>query len=105
MGSFHGVLASGSLIHVAADRMPDLLRRIGGVLLPEGILAAIVRDGDESVVSRTSVAGVELERTIYRYTLNAFTNWCAFAGLQFQREELDEALHRDGWRCHYFRKP
>lgn len=105
LGGFHGVLASGSLIHVPADRMPDLLSRIGSVLLQKAVLAAIIRDGTDRVISNPVVSGIELERIIYRYTLDQFCKCCGSAALQFLREGvLDEALHPSGWRCYFFQK-
>ncbi len=105
LGFFDGVLASGSLIHVPPGILPDLLARIARLLLPGGLVAAIVRDGIGPVVFHPVIQGVAVERTVHRYdstTLVAVSESC---GLRPLREGvLDDALRDDGWRCYVCQK-
>jgi 2-polyprenyl-3-methyl-5-hydroxy-6-metoxy-1,4-benzoquinol methylase len=105
LGSYHGVLASGSLIHVPSDTLSEVLRGIAALLLGEGVLGAIVLNGEGQIVRRRDVRGETLEWTAYRYSREMFSRICEAAGLSFEREGLlDEGLRARGWRCYMHRK-
>lgn len=105
LGRFDAVWASGSLIHVPPDAMARVLASIRELLQPEGILAAIIRDGSGSVTTRPVIEGATLERVIYRYTRSEFDDFCRRGGLAYLRDgELDESLVQSGWRCYLQRR-
>jgi 2-polyprenyl-3-methyl-5-hydroxy-6-metoxy-1,4-benzoquinol methylase len=105
LGRFDAVWASGSLIHVPPESMVHVLTSIGSVLSQNGILAATIRDGSGSVVSHPVIDGTTLERIVYRYTREEFTEYCRRSGFRFFRDgALDESLVQPGWRCYFITK-
>jgi len=105
LGRFDAVWASGSLIHVPPESMVHVLTSIGSVLSQNGILAAVIRDGSGSVVSHPVIDGTTLERIVYRYPREEFTEYCRRSGLRFLRDGvLDESLVQPGWRCYFSTK-
>jgi 2-polyprenyl-3-methyl-5-hydroxy-6-metoxy-1,4-benzoquinol methylase/ribosomal protein S18 acetylase RimI-like enzyme len=104
IGRFDGVLASGSLIHVRPERMPGVLSSIRDLLLPNGVLAAIIRDGSGSITRQHVMDGHAVGWIAYRYTEEAFSAYCGRCHLQFMRKGmLDDALAHAGWRCYCYR--
>ena len=105
LGTFHGVLAAGSLIHVPPERLSGMIHRIAGVLTSFGVLCAIVRDGVGQFVSYPVVGSMKLERIVYRYQQQDLVGAGAANRLRFLRQGvLDETLSRDGWRCYLLQK-
>lgn len=105
IGHFHGIFASGSLIHAPPEKLPMVLSRIGMLLYADGIFAALIRDGNGEIVRQQEINGNQLEWIAYRYTREAFTASCTDAGMYFEREGfLDEKLRSMGWRCYFYRK-
>jgi 2-polyprenyl-3-methyl-5-hydroxy-6-metoxy-1,4-benzoquinol methylase len=105
IGKFHAVWASGSLIHVPREKMRHVLLSIRGVLQENGILAAILRYGSGKDVSYPAIDGSSLERTIYRYDKNEFTEYCRANELRYVRDgHLDRSLLEKDWRCYLFEK-
>ena len=103
VGRFNAVWASGAFIHVPPETMGRVLRSIRNLLLEQGLLAVILRDGSGSVVSHPVVDGASIERIVYRYTQREFTEYCRAAGLAFLRDGvLDTSLREAGWRCYFF---
>ncbi len=104
IGRFDGVLASGSLIHVQPERMSGVLASIRDLLLPDGVLAAIIRDGSGSITRQPVIGGHAMAWVAYRYTEEAFSAYCGGCHLRFMRHGvLDDALANAGWRCYFFR--
>jgi 2-polyprenyl-3-methyl-5-hydroxy-6-metoxy-1,4-benzoquinol methylase/ribosomal protein S18 acetylase RimI-like enzyme len=104
LGRFDGVLASGSLIHVRPERMSGVLSSIRDLLLPNGVLAAIIRDGSGSITRQPVIDGHAMEWVAYRYTEEAFGAYCGSCHLHFVRKGiLDDALADAGWRCYFYR--
>ena len=105
LGMFDGVLASGSLIHVSPERMPDLLFRLARLLSKRGVLAAIVQDGTGQRTSHPVIVGVQIARIVYLYRLQELENFCRRADIQYVRNGiLDDALMQAGWRCYLFER-
>jgi SAM-dependent methyltransferase len=103
IGRFDGVLASGSLIHVPPDRMPGVLASIRNLLLPEGALAALIRDGNGPIVRQPVVDGRAMEWIAYRYTGDELNRYCRDCHLHFIRMgSLDVVLAAAGWRCYFY---
>jgi cyclopropane fatty-acyl-phospholipid synthase-like methyltransferase len=101
LGTFDGVFAAGSIIHITPDEWPDLAERIAGILRPGGRLLAIVKDGEGTLERCEAVAGREIRREIYLHTREALgaTDALEHAGEAI----LDEDLTDRGWRGYYFR--
>ena len=98
-GTFHGVWAAASLIHIRPDELSPLLERIADVLEPGGYLLAIVREGQGTRVLWPEVAGQKLKRVLYLYQaqdLAIATPRLAYCQeLQLPPEQIDQ-----GWRAH-----
>jgi len=105
IGPFDGVLASGSLIHAPPGRLSKVLSRVEGVLVRNGIFAAIIRDGRGEIVRRHDVDGHQLEWRAYLYCREGFSEYCRHAGMRFEREGcVDDRLRAMGWRCYFYKR-
>ena len=105
MGQFNAVWASGSFIHVPPGMMSQVLVSIRNLLLGKGILSVILRDGSGKVVSHPTIDGAPIERIVYRYAQQEFTEYCRAAGLSYLRDGLlDTSLMESGWGCYFFIK-
>jgi hypothetical protein len=98
-GTFHGVWAAASLIHVGPDELSPLLDRIADVLEEGGYLLAIVREGQGIRVLWPVVGGQELKRVLYLHRaqdLTAATPKLAYrCDLPLPAEQIEQ-----GWRAH-----
>lgn len=67
LGLFDGVIAIASLLHIAPDSLPDVLRQIKGRLLPGGLLWAVVHEGNGFNEQRSlkEIDGVHYNRHFY----------------------------------------
>lgn len=101
-GTFDGVFAAGSIIHIAPDEWPDLAARIARILRPDGRLLVVVKDGEGTMVRTEEVAGREIRREIYLYTRQALA--AATDALEYVRDSVlaENLIDRD-WRGYYFR--
>jgi SAM-dependent methyltransferase len=106
-GSFDGVFACASLIHISPEELPDVLTRIANVLQPGGHLLTLVRDGEGMRESWPVVEGVKLRRTVYRYRradLEAACSRLAFVREGFlDRARLEREEIAPDWGCYIFR--
>jgi SAM-dependent methyltransferase len=106
-GTFDGVFACASLIHVCPAELPGVLARIANVLEPGGHLLALVRDGQGVRETWPVVEGVKLRRTVYRYRradLEAACSCLAFVREGFlDRARLARAGIAPDWGCYIFR--
>jgi SAM-dependent methyltransferase len=106
-GEFDGVFASGSLIHIPAGELPDVIGRIAGVLKANGYFLAIIQDGEgvNEKWSRLEAGGRTLRRTVYCHRRHDLVSVAAGSGLEFVKEGcLDNNLYEQGWRNYIFRK-
>jgi len=101
-GRFDGAFASASLIHVAADEMPGVLDRVADVLTPQGLLLAIVRDGEGVWERELEIEGERIVRRIHRYTRDALLGH-ARRYTFMQEEELTAEYSEQRWRCYLLR--
>ena len=105
IGTFHGILASGSLIHVPPERMDELMTHIVPRLLDGGILSMILRDGRGSRVFTQVVNGSSFRKEIFLHSTEDLTAALSAHGLHYLTEgTLDGELQASGWKCHIFRK-
>jgi len=101
-GTFDGVFAAGSIIHIAPGEWPDLAARIARILRPDGRLLVVVKDGEGTLQRCEEVAGREIRREIFLHTadgLAAATDVLQYAG----DAVLDQDLIDRDWRGYYFR--
>jgi SAM-dependent methyltransferase len=105
LGLFDGIFASGSLIHVAAEKMPGLLSVLKERLKIGGCFQALIMDGQGEKNLIYPVKGKNTRRTIYLYTKDEITRHFATAGLIYCREGyLDTGILNYGWRNYIFQK-
>jgi SAM-dependent methyltransferase len=101
-GTFDGVFASASLIHIPRAELPEVLDKIAGVLSGRGKLLMIVQDGEGTRESWPEVNGRKLRRIIHLYSKAALESLAGRFRLMrggYLASELVEA----GWRCYVFR--
>jgi 2-polyprenyl-3-methyl-5-hydroxy-6-metoxy-1,4-benzoquinol methylase len=106
LGSFHGVFAAASLIHVSPAELPDVMARVAAILEEEGHLLAIFQEGEGVREHWPVVGGRKLRRVVhlYRHEDLAF----AAADLRLCGElPLAEELVQRNWRAYLLgpRKP
>jgi 2-polyprenyl-3-methyl-5-hydroxy-6-metoxy-1,4-benzoquinol methylase len=105
LGSFHGVFASGSVIHVPPERVGDLAEAMRAILSPGGIWEIITRDGQGQTITHPEMNGETLTRVIQLYSREELADRLERKGFQYLRAgALDEFLVSHGWKCHVFRK-
>jgi SAM-dependent methyltransferase len=103
LGTFDAVWASGSLIHVAPERMKQVMMGIRKVLSHTGLLAAVIRDGSGKLVTYPVIEGTTLERTVYLYTKQELSEHGSSCGLTYLKEvRLEKGLADSGWRCYLY---
>ena len=103
-GSFDGIFASASIIHIRPEELDELMHRLSGVLNKNGYLLVMARDGEGlKDGSLTLEDGTRLNRSIYFYTKEAITKSAEKAGMSFIREGyLDKDIYSYGWRSYIF---
>jgi 2-polyprenyl-3-methyl-5-hydroxy-6-metoxy-1,4-benzoquinol methylase len=103
LGTFDAIWASGSLIHVAPERMKQVMMGMRKALSRKGILAAVIRDGSGKLVSHPVIEGAALDRTVYLYTKLELSEHGTSCGLTYLKEGcLKKWLADSGWRCHLY---
>jgi SAM-dependent methyltransferase len=101
-GTFDGVFAAASLIHISSEELPDVMHRIASILKQGGYLCAIVQHGEGTREWDLETEGHKLRRVLYRYTHQALAR--AAPQLTFVREGYqDPELLDRGWRCYVFK--
>jgi len=107
LGQFDGIFASGSLIHLNLDELPDVTRRISNILKQNGFFLMIIQDGEgiNEKYSNLEVDGKILRRPVYCYTKNYFHNITEKFGLKFEKEGyLDKSLTEHNWKNYIFKR-
>ena len=98
-GTFDGVFAAASLIHIRPEELPDVLGRIADVLREGGCLLAILRAGQGSLVRWPVVNGQKLRRVLYLHRAQDLA--AATPKLAYSRElHLPADQVAEGWRAH-----
>jgi ubiquinone/menaquinone biosynthesis C-methylase UbiE len=106
-GSFDGVFASASLIHISPENIEAVLKRISGILNVEGFLLASIVDGEgiHENMTELTVDGRKLRRTVYQYTQEQIIAFSERNGLLFMKEGyLDPILIEYNWKSYIFQK-
>ena len=106
-GTFDGVFACASLIHINPEELPDVLWRIANVLEPGGHLLALVRDGKGMRETWPVVQGEKLRRVVYRYRRVDLENACSRLAFvrdgYLDRARLESEQIAPDWGCYIFR--
>ena len=106
LGNFHGVFACASLIHIDAQTMPEVIKRIRNVLVNPGYVELVIQEGEgiKDSMSLLEVDGRKLQRTVYCYTKDTLTTMAEKVGLEFEREGyLNPTLIEYGWRNYIYK--
>jgi SAM-dependent methyltransferase len=100
-GTFDGVFATASLIHISPEEMPDVFAGIAGILNERGKLLAIVQDGEGIRERRPEVDGRQWRRVLYLYSKESLTRLAQ--PFRFLRDGvLSSDLTNSSWRCYIF---
>ncbi len=105
-GTFDGIFASASIIHVRPEELDELIRRLSEVLNKNGYLIVMAWDGEgQKDGGLTLEDGTRLNRSIYLYTKELITEASKKHGLVFVRDGyLDKEISSYGWRSYVFCK-
>ncbi|MFA7706355.1 MAG: class I SAM-dependent methyltransferase [Candidatus Omnitrophota bacterium] len=106
-GRFDGVFASGSLIHLNRDELPDVIGRISSILKDGGYCLMIIQDGEgiNEKYSRLEVDGRVLSRPVYCYRKDYLTGIAVNSNLGFIKEGfLDKSLFEYNWKNYIFKR-
>ena len=106
-GQFDGIFASGSLIHVKPDELPNIVRKVSDILKKNGYFLMIIQDGEgiNEEWSNLEVDGKSLRRTVYCYTKDYLITVVGRFSLKFIREGyLNKSLYECNWRNYIFKK-
>lgn len=105
-GTFDGIFASASIIHVRPEELNELMHRLSEVLNKKGYLIVMVWEGEGQKDGGVTLEdGTRLNRSIYLYSKEAITKAAEKAGMSFVREGyLDKDIYSYGWRCYIFSK-
>jgi trans-aconitate methyltransferase len=100
-GTFQGVFAAASIIHVCPQELAALMGRIANILDGRGRLLAIVQDGDGSREHWPVIDGRKLKRTIYLYDQESLASATTHLEPLGELSLADELVQRH-WRAHLF---
>jgi hypothetical protein len=106
LGTFDGVFACASLIHIDPETLPDVISRIRKILHNNGHLMAIIMDGEGILESKSNIECERrtFRRTVYGYTKEHITTAAEKSGFKFVSEGyLDKKLLEYGWRAYIFK--
>jgi SAM-dependent methyltransferase len=104
-GTFDGIFAAGSLIHLTPERLEEAVRQASTVLRTGGYFCAIVQVGGEPWVHYPEVNGERIRRVIYRHSDGDILSLFSRTGLRFIKElPLAYDLTTDGWKAYCFKK-
>ena len=101
-GTFHGVFAAASIIHVSPEDLRQVMGCVAGVLKDGGHLLAIVQDGNGVREHWPVIDGRKIKRAVYLYRQEDLSS--ASADLVSCGElELASELVQQQWRAHLLR--
>ena len=104
-GTFDGIFAAGSLIHLTPERLEEAVRHAAAVLRTGGCFCAIMQVGEEPRVHYPVVNGERIRRVIYRHSDGGILDIFSRTGLRFMKElPLAYDLTTDGWKAYCFKK-
>lgn len=100
--SFKGVWARDSLHHIEAENLPQVFAKIADVLVEDGILYVIVREGQGEFVETEQKTYGEVERFYHLFTAQDLIDKAESAGLKLVK--LDKTKRSHDWLIGVFRK-
>lgn len=104
-GTYDGIFAAGSLIHLPPARLQAAVACAAAVLREGGIFLAVLQVGGENLVQYPETDGERIERVVYRHAKEVVLDCFSRAGLVFLREApLAQELADSGWRAYSFQK-
>ncbi len=105
VGTYDGIFAAGSLIHLPPARLEAAVACAAAVLREGGIFLAVLQVGEENLIHYPEIDGEPIERIVYRHSEEAILDYFSRAGLVFVRTApLAPELVESGWRAYAFRK-
>jgi ubiquinone/menaquinone biosynthesis C-methylase UbiE len=96
-GTFHGICAKASLLHLQRREVPSVLASFRRVLKRGGLLLVAVKEGRESEVVREREYGYRFERPFTYFGYRELTRMLERAGFHI-REELRYVKRKPGKR-------
>ncbi len=104
-GTFDGVFASGSLIHIEPNLFENVVTRVNTVLNRNGIFLFVIREGEGFIEAWPEIDGVKLHRVIYKYPADYILAILKKCGFEYIRDSvLDGSFVEYGWRGYLFKK-
>jgi len=103
LGIFEGVFACASLIHISPKELPGVWEQIRGILARDGLVVAMVREGEGFWERWPVIDGKKLHRIIYLYTKETLS--AAAGGFKYLKAgSLAPDPLEKGWRSHIFQR-
>jgi len=103
LGTFDGIFACASLIHISQEELPGVFEQTRGLLNPNGFMVAIVREGEGFWEGWPEVNGQKLRRIVYLYSKETL-NVAASGFKRIKEGYLDHELIENGWISHIFQR-
>ena len=103
LGTFDGVFACASLIHISPDELPGVFTQMRNILNPNGLVLAILREGEGAWERQLEIEGQKMRRVDYLYSKETLS--AAVSGFKYLRagylapDEIEK-----GWRSHIFQR-
>jgi len=103
LGIFDGIFACASLIHISPEELPGVFTQMHNVLTPNGLVVAILRQGEGIWERRLEIEGQKIRRVIYLYSKESLSAAAiGFRYLQAGYLAPDEVTK--GWSSHILQR-
>lgn len=93
--SFDGAWVSASLLHIARERVPEVLRGLGRITVSEGIVYFGLKKGDRDEIREETKYGPVMKRKFILWQKESFERQLNDAG--FKVTEFREEVKGDTW--------
>jgi SAM-dependent methyltransferase len=104
-GTFDGIVAAGSLIHLPLPRLRIALTRAAAMLRDGGLFLAVMQVGDRDFIHYPDIGRERVRRIVYRLSREMILDCFKRAGLRFVRvAPMAEELIDGGWKAYIFQK-
>jgi 2-polyprenyl-3-methyl-5-hydroxy-6-metoxy-1,4-benzoquinol methylase len=97
IGSFDGIFACSSLIHLKKEKLNDILEITRKVIVKNGYFFNIYRKGEGQSISYPEINGVKLERIVELYTKEIIDSMFSDHGFIFVKDGYLDPSIRNGW--------
>ena len=103
LGLFDGVFACASLIHISPRELPGVWEQVRGILVPDGFVVVMLREGEGFLERWPVIDGNKLHRILYLYTKETLS--AAASGFKYiNAGYLAQDPLEKGWRSHIFQR-